>query len=100
MIAATQTTIIDVREKDEPPFVDEFKHLQLPLSELMMKASLIHTDKVVMFCQSGKRSLQAAKLLNELLSDKNVYSLKGGIVKWKNYLNCTPNKISQSGNFK
>lgn len=100
LIEDNQTTIIDVREKDEPPFVDEFKHLQIPLSELMMKASLIHTDKVVMFCQSGKRSLQAAKLLNELLSDKNVYSLKGGIVKWKNYLNCTPNKISQSGNFK
>ncbi len=62
------TIVIDVREKDEQPFVDEFEHLQIPLSELMNHQSLIEKNNVVVFCQTGKRSLQAAKLLNELFS--------------------------------
>ena len=83
LIDDDNATIIDVREKDEQPFVDEFKHVQIPLSELMNNQSLIQKQNVVVFCQSGKRSLQAAKLLNELFNDKTVYSLKGGIVEWK-----------------
>ena len=77
------STIIDVREKDEQPFVDEFEYLQIPLSELMSNQKLIEKENVVVFCQSGERSLQAAQLLNELFSDKHIYSLKGGIVEWK-----------------
>jgi sulfur-carrier protein adenylyltransferase/sulfurtransferase len=77
------STIIDVREKDEQPFVDEFEYLQIPLSELMSNQKLIEKENVVVFCQSGQRSLQAVQLLNELFSDKHIYSLKGGIVEWK-----------------
>jgi len=75
--------IIDVREKDESPFIKEFEHIQISLGDLMKKQKLIEKNKVVVFCQSGKRSLQAVQLLNELFSDKKVYSLKGGIVEWK-----------------
>jgi adenylyltransferase/sulfurtransferase len=83
LIKDIHTTIIDVREKEEQPVVDEFRHLQIPLSELIMKTSLINNDKVVVFCQSGQRSLQAAKWLREIFKEKKVYSLKGGIVEWK-----------------
>jgi rhodanese-related sulfurtransferase len=79
-----KTMIIDVREKDEQPFIDEFEHKQIPLNELMDHQSLIKKDTVVLFCQSGKRSLQAAKILKELFSDKKIFSLGGGIVEWKN----------------
>jgi molybdopterin/thiamine biosynthesis adenylyltransferase/rhodanese-related sulfurtransferase len=75
--------IIDVREKNEQPFVDEFNHIQIPLSELMNHQLLVEKNNVVVFCQTGKRSLQAAQLLNELFNDKNIYSLKGGIIEWK-----------------
>ena len=78
------TIIIDVREKNEEPFIDEFKHIQIPLNELTSNEKLIEKENVVVFCQTGKRSLNAAKMLNELFSNKKIYSLKDGIVEWKN----------------
>jgi adenylyltransferase/sulfurtransferase len=83
LMGDADTAIIDVREKDEQPFVEEFRHIQIPLSELMENQSLIKKNNIVVFCQSGRRSLQAVQLLNELFSDKKAYSLKGGIIAWK-----------------
>ena len=51
----------------------------------MLKLTAVEKDNVVVFCQSGKRSLQAAELLNEFFhQSKKIYSLKGGIIAWKN----------------
>ena len=84
LINNDNTTIIDVREKDEQPFVDEFEHLQIPLSEIQSNKSSIDGDTIVLFCQSGKRSLQAAGILKEYFHHtKKIYSLKNGIVGWK-----------------
>ncbi len=83
LIADNNTTIIDVREKDEQPFVDEFRHLKIPLTELRTRQTMISGHKVVVFCQSGKRSLEAAKILREIFKLKKIYSLKKGIVHWK-----------------
>ena len=45
---------------------------------------MIKSDTVIAFCQSGKRSLQAAKILSGIFGDtKKIYSLRGGIVQWK-----------------
>jgi rhodanese-related sulfurtransferase len=85
LIEDDDTIIIDVREKDEQPIVDEFRHTQIPLSELLKNRSVIKKNNVVLFCQSGKRSLQAAKFLDEVFDQSaKIYSLKGGIVEWKN----------------
>ena len=84
LIMTGKTMIIDVREKDEQPFVDEFEHIQIPLHELMNHLPLIEKDDVVLFCQSGKRSLQAAKMLSaHFHQQKKIYSLKGGVTTWK-----------------
>lgn len=84
LINNSNTTIIDVREKDEQPFVDEFEHLQIPLSAIQSNKTLINGEMIVLFCQSGKRSLQAANILNEFFHHtKKIYSLKNGIVEWK-----------------
>jgi len=84
LIHESNTIIIDVREQGEQPFVDEFKHLQIPLSAIQSNKTLINGDTIVLFCQSGKRSLQAARILNELFHhSKKIYSLKDGIVEWK-----------------
>jgi adenylyltransferase/sulfurtransferase len=74
-------TIIDVREPGEYPLVTEFYHIQIPLSQLREKAASIPGDTIILFCQSGKRSLQAVQYLSGLA--KNIYSLKGGILHWK-----------------
>ncbi len=63
-------TIIDVREKDEQPFVDAFEYIQIPLNELLGNQWLIENDNVVVFCKTGKRSLQAAQMLKEIFNKK------------------------------
>ncbi len=84
MIAKGEVDVIDVREENELPAVKEFLHLKIPLTQLAENISLIKSDTVVAFCQSGKRSLQAAGILSGIFREtKKVYSLKGGILKWK-----------------
>ncbi|MEP6465409.1 MAG: HesA/MoeB/ThiF family protein [Parafilimonas sp.] len=84
LIEDDNTMIIDVREKNEQPVVDEFKHVQISLSELSNKQMLIEEDTIILFCQTGTRSLQAAKLMYEVFNQsKKIVSLKGGIFEWK-----------------
>lgn len=74
-------TVIDVRELDEIPLVTEFKHMHIPLGELNEKAGSLSGDIFITFCQSGGRSMQAAKLLFDTFrTAKKIYSLKGGIL--------------------
>lgn len=78
------TAVIDVREEGEQPQVTEFKHRKLPLSFLKETIPAIEEDTVVLFCQSGKRSKEAAKLLSANFGNtKKFFSLEGGITNWK-----------------
>lgn len=82
---ANNSTFLDVRETEELPLVTEFKHLHIPLSRLKEELKNISLDKkLIIFCNSGQRSLQAVSLLRESLSSKEIYSLAGGIISWKN----------------
>ena len=55
-------------------------------SVLPKKTNLIEKHKkVVLFCNSGKRSKSAIALLqNNPYNFNNLASLKGGIIQWKN----------------
>lgn len=76
--------VIDVRETDELPAVNEFHTHKIPLRQIEDSVEVIKANTVVVFCQSGKRSKQAAKQLSAIFgSAKKVYSLKGGIETWK-----------------
>lgn len=78
------TTIIDIREAGEMPIVDEFDCLHIPMKQLADQQELISGETVIVFCQTGKRSFQAAKLLSAIFKErKKIYSLKGGILSWK-----------------
>lgn len=84
MVTKGNIDVIDVRELHEMPTVNEFNHIRIPLAQLADNTSLIKSDTVIAFCQSGKRSLQAAKVLSGIFGNtKKVYSLRGGIVQWK-----------------
>ena len=77
--------IIDVRELHETPEVDEFDHRRVPMQQVESFAGELKSDTIVVFCQTGKRSKQAATLLSGIFGNsKKVYSLSGGIVNWKN----------------
>jgi len=84
MVAKGNVDVIDVRELHEMPAVNEFNHIRIPLAQLADNTSLIKSDIVIAFCQSGKRSLQAANILSGIFGErKKIYSLRGGIVEWK-----------------
>jgi molybdopterin/thiamine biosynthesis adenylyltransferase/rhodanese-related sulfurtransferase len=85
MINKPGITIVDVREAGEAPVISDFEHLNIPLSILRENLSGLDNEIIILFCQSGKRSLSAAKIISERYGDsKKVYSLKGGIVSRKN----------------
>jgi molybdopterin/thiamine biosynthesis adenylyltransferase/rhodanese-related sulfurtransferase len=74
------TLVIDVREADELPKA-HFSNLNIPLSALSDKMSEIVVSNIVLFCQSGKRSLKAGQMLLEKFGNsKKVSHLRGGII--------------------
>ena len=84
MLNENGLTVIDVREKGELPKVNEFECRQIPLSHIMEERPGIRGERVVLFCQTGQRSLAAARELKEFFgSSKKIFSLKGGILQWK-----------------
>ncbi|MBC8985236.1 rhodanese-like domain-containing protein [Pedobacter sp. N36a] len=81
------TLIIDVRERHELPLLDGKTYIKVPMSEL---ADFLDTDpdehNIIFICQHGVRSVAAAEALHDKYgSAKHLYSLKGGIAKWRNY---------------
>ncbi len=84
LINKNEVLIIDVREKFEHTHEKIAKSLLLPLDKI--EADLIPpTDKmIVLYCQAGKRSLQACEKILKKNDKLNIYSLEGGINAWKN----------------
>jgi len=85
MLQTEDITVIDVRENLEQPRIDQFEHIEIPLSRLQDAARELKTNTIVLFCQSGKRSRQGAQLLDKIFGgSKAIYSLRGGITAWLN----------------
>ena len=84
LLKTKDITVIDVRELNEKPEVREFICERIPLSQIRTVPLAVEGDTIVFICQTGNRSLEAAKQFSETTnSPANVYSLKGGIVAWK-----------------
>jgi sulfur-carrier protein adenylyltransferase/sulfurtransferase len=83
-IQQANTTVIDVREEGESPSMDEVECLKIPLASLMDNLSSVGGHTIIVFCQSGKRSMQAARwLLDAFGASRKIYSLRGGVIAWK-----------------
>jgi adenylyltransferase/sulfurtransferase len=83
MAHSADVEIIDVRELGETPLPTDFKFIQIPLSQFNNNIAAIKKETIVVFCQSGKRSLQAAQILFDTFGERKIiYSLKGGITEW------------------
>jgi adenylyltransferase/sulfurtransferase len=84
LIETGNIDVIDVREPHELPGVNEFANIKIPLGQLPASIAKIKADTVITFCQTGNRSLKAARILNGIFGDsKKIYSLRGGILEWK-----------------
>lgn len=81
--AGLELQYIDVREFGEGPNAPELAGLQMPVNEL---ASHIHLADpalpTLVYCLSGKRSLAAAKELQEVHRFTELRSLRGGVYRW------------------
>lgn len=76
-----ETSVIDVREPGELPVVTDFLCRNIPLQQLKKEVHTLQQKKIVLFCQSGKRSRAAARMLKDILGEsREIYSLKGGII--------------------
>ncbi|MCF6092499.1 rhodanese-like domain-containing protein [Microaerobacter geothermalis] len=75
--------ILDVRrdEEVEQGMIPDAVHI--PLDELEQRAGELNPDEdILIVCRSGRRSVFAAYLLNELGFAK-LYNLKGGMLEWE-----------------
>ena len=83
-ISLEDALFIDVRERHEQPRINKNTVHHIPLNSINEK---INTSKtIITFCQSGKRSLEAAKKLKKL-GNTNVFYLKAGAGTLKENLN-------------
>jgi adenylyltransferase/sulfurtransferase len=55
--------VIDLREHGEAPLEKEFPNQRIPLSELSQKVNELRDHKLIFFCQTGKRSDTAVKMM-------------------------------------
>ncbi len=84
-ITQQNVQFIDVRELHEHPLIQHKDCLHLPLNTLQNNLNQISNDRtVVLFCQSGKRSLEGVKTLRQH-GVSNSYSLTGGITNLIKY---------------
>ena len=75
--------LIDVRETFEYE-MSNLNGLNIPLAGVILEASKINKDKLVIIqCRSGARSAAALNQLEQQLGYTNLYNLKGGILAWK-----------------
>lgn len=75
--------IIDVRELNEEPTINNFIHAHIPLSTISADiSSLSYTGTVIMFCNHGRRGQQAANILSKHFPEATFINLEGGIMAW------------------
>lgn len=76
--------LVDVREDEElssEGVIDGMTHMPLSIFEDFEEA-LSKEKPVVFYCRSGRRSLKAAEIA-EMWTDQPLYSLRGGIIAYK-----------------
>lgn len=74
--------LIDVRETNEFNSGHIHGAINIPLSKLKRSLKEIPTDKeLILYCQSGMRSKQAARMLQKQ-KYKGISHLSGGIASW------------------
>ncbi|MFB4164579.1 rhodanese-like domain-containing protein [Alteribacillus sp. JSM 102045] len=75
--------LIDVREPREYDGGHILGARNIPLSQLKQRSNEIRPDQpVYLYCQSGTRSRQAARIIKKERETENIFHLKKGFKKW------------------
>jgi len=76
--------LVDIRELHEQPRLDDIEYTNIPMQELFNSTEeLSKAENIVVFCQSGIRSVKAAKALADTFPHKSIFSINGGISHYK-----------------
>lgn len=70
---------MDIRERTEPSLPAVIRHVQYPYSEWEKMIPDAQESTVVIFCQTGRRSQVAARMMQRKYPGKKIFSLEGGI---------------------
>lgn len=82
MLSDRGTIVIDVRETGETPEAD-FRHQKIPLSAFDSFPDMQGFENIIVFCQSGVRSVKAADRLKQKYgAQKKIYHLAGGLTAY------------------
>lgn len=75
-----KVVLIDVREKEEMPDMEDADCIRIPLSGFENNMGALPTErKIVLICKTGTRSLKALQILKNNFQWVDAYSLKGGL---------------------
>ncbi|WP_240378093.1 rhodanese-like domain-containing protein [Bacillus piscicola] len=75
--------LIDVREPREYSGGHILGARNIPLTQLKQRSNEIRNDQpVYLYCQSGTRCRQAARLIKKHRNTEDIYNLKKGFRKW------------------
>lgn len=76
----SESVLVDVREPNEMPKIENLGVIILPLSQLDTTYEQLNKEKnILIFCQAGFRSQRAVEKLNRVLTNKNIFSISGGL---------------------
>jgi rhodanese-related sulfurtransferase len=82
-VEAAYSQFVDVRTPEEFAAGHAYRARNIPLDTLMTNLEMIEKNEpVYLICQSGKRSMKAAQMLNEAGYQQTI-SIKGGTDAWK-----------------
>lgn len=82
-VDATDVQFIDVRTPEEYEAGHAYRARNIPLDKLMDNLGVIEKNEpVYLICQTGRRSLQAAKMLNGAGYTQTI-SIAGGTTAWQ-----------------
>ena len=75
---------VDVRELHETPKIDELRGLAIPSNEIANRFQEISKDHtVVIYCQTGVRSINSVLFLQKRYGFNNLWNLQGGMNNWQ-----------------
>lgn len=95
LVEAAYSQFIDVRTPEEYAAGHAYRARNIPLDKLLDNLDAIEKNEpVYLICQSGRRSLEAAKLLNEAGYPRTI-SIAGGTNAWKEA--GLPIKVEEAG---
>ncbi|MGM5629457.1 HesA/MoeB/ThiF family protein [Apibacter raozihei] len=80
LLSKKNSVLVDVRNEDELPKIQEFDYTLIPLSVLEQQIEQLKSfDSIIFVCRLGMRSLRAVQIAKEKYPTKDIRHIKDGI---------------------